>query len=186
MIWQEYLDYTHEILNSTTPKPPYDNPDYHQYAKMNDARMRRWLKINPITDETKKIVESIKEQQQWIIITEPWCGDAAHISPIIYLMSQLNNRITLSLQLRDNNSEIEKYLTNGTRSIPILIVRNEKGDDLFHWGPRPKEGQELYLDLKERKADFEETKIAIQNYYNNDKALSTQKEITALLMKYSN
>ena len=181
MNWLEYLDYTHEILNSNSPQPPYDNPDYFQYTKMNDARMRRWIKTNPITKECRKVVENIKEPQQWIVITEPWCGDAAHIVPVIYLMSSLNEKISLRLQLRDNNSEIGKYLTAGTRSIPMLIVRNKTGDDIFHWGPRPKEGQELYLSLKERNADFEEVKIAIQNYYNADKALSTQSEITKLL-----
>lgn len=183
MNWQEYLDYTHEIVNSTNPQPPYDNPDYHQYTKMNDARMRRWLKTNPLTEETKTIVKNISEPQQWIVITEPWCGDAAHIVPVIYLMSSLNDKISFRLQLRDSNSDIEKYLTAGTRSIPMLIVRNEKGEDIFYWGPRPKEGQELYLSLKERKADFEEVKVAIQNYYNGDKALSTQGEIAQLLEK---
>ena len=183
MNWQEYLDYTHNILSSTEPQPPYNNPDYHQYTKMNDARMKRWLKTNPITAETKAIIESISQPQQWIVITEPWCGDAAHIVPIIYLMSALNNKISFQLQLRDSGSEIEKYLTNGSKSIPMLIVRNEKGEDIFHWGPRPKEGQALYLSLQARKADFEEVKIAIQNYYNGDKSLSTQNEITALLVK---
>ena len=64
MSWQEYLDYTHEILNSTEPQPPYNNPDYYQYTKMNDARMRRWLKTNPITQETKEIIEHISQPQQ--------------------------------------------------------------------------------------------------------------------------
>lgn len=184
MNWQEYLDYTHEILSSPDPQPPYNNPDYFQYTKMNDARTRRWIKTNPITEETKTIVANIREPQQWIVITEPWCGDAAHIVPVIYLMSALNDKITLQVQLRDSHSEIEKYLTNGSKSIPMLIVRNEKGEDIFHWGPRPKEGQALYLSLKERNADFEETKIAIQNYYNADKALSTQSEIAKLLQEH--
>ncbi|PVD51015.1 thioredoxin family protein [Terrimonas sp.] len=181
MNWQQYLDYTHEILSEEKPQPPYDNPDYHHYTKMNDARMRRWVKTNPVTEETKAVLLQIQKPQQWIVITEPWCGDAAHIVPIIYLMSVQNNNITLQIQLRDSNSEIEQYLTGGTKSIPKLIVRDEKGKDLFSWGPRPREGQELYLSLRARKADFEETKVAIQNYYNNDKSLSTQKEIIALL-----
>lgn len=186
MNWQEYLNYTHEILSNPNPQPPYDNPDYHQYTKMNDARMRRWLKTNPITEETKSIVEKIKEPQQWVVITEPWCGDAAHIVPVIYLMSTLNTNISLTLQLRDSGSEIDKYLTTGTKSIPMLVVRNKNGEDIFHWGPRPVEGQALYLSLKERNADFEEVKIAIQNYYNADKALSTQGEIAKLLQGHNN
>ncbi|MFT3748900.1 MAG: thioredoxin family protein [Agriterribacter sp.] len=185
MNWQQYLDYTHEILNNENPQPPYDNPDYYHYTKMNDARMKRWVKINPVTEDTKAVLQQIQNPQQWIVITEPWCGDAAHIVPVIYLMSILNKNITLQFQLRDSDSEIEQYLTSGTKSIPKLIVRDEKGKDLFNWGPRPKKGQELYLSLKERKADFEETKVAIQNYYNDDKSLSTQKEIIALLKEHA-
>lgn len=183
MNWTEYLEYMSNIVNSEAPPPPYDNEEYHHYTKMNETRMRRWLKTNPITEETKAAVEAIQQPQQWIVITEPWCGDAAHIVPIIYLMSVLNDQVTLELQLRDSGSEIEKYLTNGSRSIPMLIVRDDRGDDIFRWGPRPAKGQKLYLELAERKADFEAIKTFIQNYYNGDKSLSTQKEIAALIMQ---
>jgi len=184
MNWKEYLDYTQELASSQTPPPPYDNPDYHHYTVMNEKRMQRWLKTNPITAETASVIQSIDKPQTWVVITEPWCGDASHIVPIIYLMSALNSRIDLQLQLRDSDSEIGNYLTNGSRSIPILVVRDENGKDLFHWGPRPKEGQEMYLALAARKADFEEVKTAIQHYYNKDKSLSTQQEIQALLKQH--
>ncbi|MFT3902548.1 MAG: thioredoxin family protein [Niabella sp.] len=181
MNWNEYLDYTHALLNADVPPAPYDNPDYYHYTKMNEARMKRWVKTNPLTNETVSLIKRIDKPLQWVVISEPWCGDAAHIVPVIYLMSALNDKITLTLQLRDSGSEIDNYLTNGSKSIPILIVRDENGKDLFHWGPRPRQGQEMYLSLSARKADFEEVKTAIQNYYNADKALSIQKEITDLL-----
>ncbi|WP_460685500.1 thioredoxin family protein [Niabella aquatica] len=183
MNWNEYLNYTHEIVNADVPPAPYDHPDYYHYTKMNEARMKRWIKTNPITPEAASLIKSIDQPQQWVVITEPWCGDAAHIVPIIYLMSTWNDKISFTLQLRDSASEIDHYLTSGSKSIPILIVRDENGKDLFHWGPRPKKGQEMYLELAARKADFEEIKTAIQNYYNADKSLSTQKEIIALLSK---
>lgn len=185
MNWQEYSDYTNNITNSSTPPPPYDNPDYHHYTVMNEKRMQRWIKTNPITPETGEAVKAIGKLQTWVLITEPWCGDAAHIVPIIYLMSALNSNIQLQLQLRDSGSEIDQYLTNGTKSIPILIVRDENGNDLFHWGPRPREGQEMYLELAARKASFEEIKTAVQHYYNKDKSLSTQQEIAALLKQHA-
>lgn len=184
MNWEEYLAYTHQLLTADPPPAPYNNPDYHHYTKMNETRMKRWIRTNPLTEETSQVVKSISRSQKWVVITEPWCGDAAHIVPILYLMSTLNSNIHFELQLRDSESEIDRYLTNGSKSIPILIVRDENGTDLFHWGPRPKEGQEMYLDLAAKKADFEVVKNAIQTYYNADKSLSTQREITALLKTY--
>jgi len=179
--WKEYVDYMQEIVNGHYTQPPYDKPDYHHYTKMNEVRQRRWLKANPLTQETVAAIKQINTPQQWVVITEPWCGDAAHIVPIIYLMSTLNNKITLWFQLRDSGSEIDKYLTNGSRSIPILIVRNAEGDELFYWGPRPKQGQELYLSLAARKASLDEMIVTLQNYYNADKSLSIQQEIVSLL-----
>lgn len=181
MNWSEYLAYTRDLLTHPNPPSPYDNPDYFHYTKMNETRMRRWLKTDPINAETRAIVEQLNQPQRWIVITEPWCGDAAHIVPILYLMSQLNANIQFELQLRDHGSEIDRYLTNGSKSIPILIVLDERDEDLFHWGPRPREGQQMYLDLVARQSDFEVIKNAIQTYYNADRSLSTQKEVSDLL-----
>lgn len=180
MNWEEYLQYFEGILSSDNLVAPYDNDDYFQYTKLNWARSNRWLKKSPLTQETKNIIESINEIQEWVVITEPWCGDAAHTVPVIYLMSQLNTNIHFTIQLRDSGSEIENYLTNGTKSIPILIVRDQNGKDLFHWGPRPKEAQVIFQELKTKNSSFEEAKVVLQNYYNKDKAISTQDELIAL------
>lgn len=184
MNFQEYAALFDNILNAEKPTPPYDNADYFQYTKMNRSRMNRWLKQNPLTEETKAVIASISQKQQWIVITEPWCGDAAHIVPILYLMSGENDHISFSLQLRDSGSEIEQYLTGGTRSIPILIVRDANGNDLFHWGPRPAAAKKVYEALKEKKADFEETKIALQQVYNSDKSTGIQQEVCTLLQQH--
>ncbi|SDD79315.1 thioredoxin family protein [Niabella drilacis] len=184
MTFEEYSNEFSKILTAAEPAPPYNNADYFQYTRMNWSRMSRWLKQNPLTDETKALLSSIGRKQQWVVITEPWCGDAAHIVPVLYLMSRENAHIGFSIQLRDSGSEIEQYLTSGSRSIPMLIVRDENGKDLFHWGPRPAAAKEVYETLKEKKADFETTKIALQHAYNNDKSIGIQQEVGALLQQH--
>lgn len=181
MNWNKYLEEFESILNSEYPPAPYDNADYLNYTKLNYARLNRWLKTAVLADNTEENITKIKQPQKWILITEPWCGDAAHLAPIIYLMSVLNSKIELEIQLRDTGSEINKYLTNSGKSIPILVVRDENGNDLFRWGPRPANAQELFAELKEDNASFEEIKEALQHFYNKDKAESIQKEIIALL-----
>jgi hypothetical protein len=172
------------ILDGTHTDAPYDDPHYLEYIKLNKSRMHRWEKRGILAPETISTVQSISSPQNWVLITEPWCGDASHIVPFIAKMAELNPMITLQIQLRDSeDSEIDKYLTNGGKSIPKLIVRDEYGKDIFHWGPRPKVCQELYLSMKAGGLDFEAQKIALQNWYNRDEGKMIQEEVVSLLKK---
>ncbi len=181
MTWPQYLDYFNSILEDANRKSPYDDEAYFQYTKMNKSRTNRWLKHNPLTEATTNYMKGILPVQNWIVITEPWCGDAAHILPVLYLMSELNTNIHFCIQLRDEGSEIEQYLTNGTQSIPILIARDVNGHDLFRWGPRPKAAKELFEKLKQAAKPFEDIKTAIQEFYNKDKGKGVQEEVVKLL-----
>ena len=146
--------------------------------------MGRWLKRFEPTSTFEQFVESITEKQQWIIITEPWCGDAAHSVPMLAKMASKNPNIRVDIQLRDSAPFlIDSYLTNGGKSIPILVIRNGQGQDLAVWGPRPQACQELFLKMKAQGADFSEIKEEIQKWYNADKGTEIQKEIQALLEK---
>jgi hypothetical protein len=97
-------------------------------------------------------------------------------------MAALNPNIELKIQLRDSDeSEIEHYLTNGGKSIPKLIVRDNQGNDLFIWGPRPEGCQQVYLEQRKNNTPIADEKIAIQKWYNDDKGASVQKEICQLI-----
>jgi len=183
MTWTDYNNYFNEILENPVPAAPYDNPDYMDYTKMNHARMNRWVKKGAIAPETEKAVSGISAPETWILITEPWCGDAAHSVPFIHKMSELSAHVTLEIQLRDTDSEIDKYLTNGGKAIPMLIMRDTSGKDLAVWGPRPAECQEIFLQMKAENADFKTQKITLQNWYNKDNGQSIQQEIADLISK---
>jgi hypothetical protein len=176
--YQQLFDY---ILSKRHCEHPYDDEHYMNYTRLNQARMKRWDKHLELSEELIQGVKSLRTKQHWIIITEPWCGDAAHILPFLMRLVQHNLLITYELQLRDSPPFlIQSYLTNGSKSIPKLIVRDEKGNDIFTWGPRPKGAQELFYELRAQKADAESSKIALQNWYNNDKGISLCKELLAL------
>jgi len=176
--WYEYLSSFEDILSRKLRKKPYDNAAYLQYVKLNKSRMNRWLRTGLLKESTQQTIEKIREVQNWYIITEPWCGDAAHSVPFIYLLSELNQNIKLTLILRDSEPEwIERYLTNGSRSIPKLIVRNNYNEDLFTWGPRPKECQLLISELKKQQISDEDIKTRAQEWYNKNKGISLQEEI---------
>jgi hypothetical protein len=97
-----------------------------------------------------------------------------------YKIGKLNTELVALIKKIENPD----YLTNGGRSIPKLIVRDAKGNDLFTWGPRPKEAQNIHLrQMNDENMSKEEKKIELQNWYNKDKGESTQEELLELLKK---
>jgi hypothetical protein len=181
---EEYVKYFDEIIQGKVNISPYDNPDYVHFTKLNQHRYARWMKTGALTENCKHILNNLTAHQEWILITEPWCGDAAHSVPFIGLMAEQSASITLRLQLRDaEDSCIHQYLTNGAKSIPKLIVRDQNGNDLFTWGPRPAACQEIYASMKEAGADMDTLKTSLQEWYNADKGYSLQQEIGALLLQ---
>lgn len=155
--------------------------NYQNYIPLNKSRFARNLKQGLITQELAEVIRSINEKQDWIIITEPWCGDAAQIVPYLFNMAELNPLINVVVQLRDSNSEIDSYLSDGKMSIPKLIVRNKEVADLFVWGPRPQVLETIYLELKNKNENIDDVKTILQKWYNEDKGQSLQLELLELL-----
>jgi hypothetical protein len=69
-----------------------------------------------------------------------------------------------------------KYLTNGGKSIPKLVVRDVDGLDLFTWGPRPAPARQLVERLNDEGVDKSTVIVELQNWYNADKGGEMQEE----------
>lgn len=181
---QAYLAYFESILQqaATAPQAPYDDPDYLDYTKLNFSRMNRWFKTGQLAAKMLDTVGKINQPQHWFVITEPWCGDAAHNIPFIEMIARQNPLISVSYVLRDSPPcLIDQYLTNGTKSIPKLIIRDVQGKDLGIWGPRPAGCQEMYASLQKENAPFEKIKMEIQNWYNANKGVAIQEELIGVI-----
>lgn len=181
MTWEEYWNLFESIATGVNQEKPYDEALYLDYTKLNFSRSKRWMKHGVLNPELVQKVEAIASKQTWVVITEPWCGDAAHSVPFLALLAQKNTNIQLEIQLRDQNSEIDSYLTNGGKSIPKLVIRDESGKDLAIWGPRPADCQVIYNQMQEEKVDFDTLKTGLQNWYNENNGVSLQNELLALL-----
>jgi hypothetical protein len=177
---QEYKNLFTEILAKNITTAPYDKEGYLNYVKLNNSRMKRWTKKGLIEPELATAISAIDQPQKWVLITEPWCGDAANSIPFLEKIAALNPNITIEVQLRDSESEIDNYLTNGGKSIPKLITRDANGNDLFTWGPRPAEAQALIQKQKGSDASTDEKYIELLHWYKEDKGQAIQNEFLAL------
>ena len=182
MNYEQYQQLFDEILNSNQPVHPYDDPMYLKYTRLNQARMRRREKQLVLDDHLVKAVKDLKEPQHWIILTEPWCGDAAHTLPAMIALAGQSPMITYDIQLRDTEPFlIDSYLTGTSKSIPKLIARDQNGKDLFTWGPRPAQAQQIVIEMKATYADHESISEALQQWYNQDKGVSFCREFLGWL-----
>ncbi|AIM38851.1 hypothetical protein KO02_20700 [Sphingobacterium sp. ML3W] len=184
MNFKTYLSYFQAVLENPTQYEGYQDEEILMYTKLNWSRMNRWLKKFEPNPETITVISTIATKQHWILITEPWCGDAAHAVPMIYQMVKNNPFIELDIQLRDSEPfTIDGYMTNGGKSIPKLIIRNEQEEDIAVWGPRPQGCTDLFINMKEKGAEFNDIKEEIQKWYNQDKGIAIQQELVIALTK---
>ena len=118
-----------------------------------------------------------------MVITEDWCGDSAQNLPYIASIAELNNNIDLRIVLRDENPDImDHYLTNGiSRSIPILVAFNEAGEELFIWGPRPEEAQEVIDELKSSGAEKKDYMEKLHLWYARNRGKNIETKLDQLI-----
>lgn len=176
----EYRTLLKELLSQGKSSGAEQSEALLHYSQLNDTRMNRLDKTINIPVENIEKLKQIADEQIWLVITEGWCGDAAQILPVINKMAEQNTKIDLRVVFRDENDDLmQMFLTNGTRSIPKLIVLNKETLEIItDFGPRPKEAKKLIQDYKEQHGIVDETaKTELQLWYLHDKGLSTQNEI---------
>ncbi|MBL7704640.1 MAG: thioredoxin family protein [Taibaiella sp.] len=181
--YPEFLAYAAEevALNESNPERIAD-PKYAHYTKLNFQRMKRWDKTFVPDAEVVAQMRAAREQEWWVI-TEAWCGDSAQNLPVIAALAEAAG-IALRIVLRDENPGIiAQYLTNGTKSIPILVSFDADRQQLFRWGPRPTAAQRLMEDWKTNPAgrDFEAFELEMHRWYTENRGKDTQAELADLL-----
>ena len=186
MSYNDYLRLIEEMIAQNRSTGHEQNDMLTDFTKLNRTRMNRLDKTQKLLPEMTEAVKKVSEKQIWLILTESWCGDAAQNIPVLKKIADENPLIDFRLVLRDDNDDLmQKYLTNGGRSIPKLIAVSEGMEkELFAWGPRPQEAIELIHGLKEQYGGItDEVKTALQVWYNKDKGVSVQKEMIELLSR---
>lgn len=154
------------------------------YTMLNDRRMKRWDKTTKLSNNAIEKITSYSKKATWLVITESWCGDAAHIMPVIAKVAELNDNIDYKIVLRDDNDELmNQFLTNGGKAIPKLImIDNETNEVVDTFGPRPTVATEMVNNYKAEHGQLTpEFKEDLQRWYNKDKGQSTVEDLVNLL-----
>ena len=184
MSYNDYLRLMDDMAAQKKSTGHEQNEMLTDFTKLNQARMKRLDKTQKLLPEAVDTMKKIREKQTWLILTESWCGDAAQNVPVLKKMADENLLIDIRLVLRDDNDDLmQKFLTNGGRSIPKLIAIAENNlSELFTWGPRPQKANDMVKAMiVEQGGITDEVKTAVQLWYNKDKGIEVQKDMIELL-----
>ena len=112
-----------------------------------------------------------------VMIAEDWCMDTNNTAPFLARFADAVPGVELRILLRDANPDVmNRYLTNGARSIPVVIVMDEHFRELGHWGPRPSELQ-AWVKANKDVVSKEERLLHTRKWYARDRGETTIREI---------
>ena len=185
--YEAYREMTRSLLAEGKTNGPNQSEIMIHYTKLNEQRMPRLDKTVKLTDESKEIYSNIKGEYYWLVISEPWCGDASQIVPLFSALAESSSAIEMKIVLRDENPKLmDNFEQNGCRAIPVVImIEKETLNVLGSWGARPVEAQAIVNEYKKMdpKPPYDELATNLQKWYNKDKTKTTQKELVDFAKK---
>jgi hypothetical protein len=118
-------------------------------------------------------------RRRLLVIAEDWCGDASSTIPLMAKLVDQVPGLELRVLRRDEYPEVmDRYLTNGSRSIPIIIALDEEFREVGHWGPRPRELQ-AWVMANRASTPKAELYPKVRQWYARDRGESTLREVLA-------
>ncbi|WP_340077264.1 thioredoxin family protein [Leptobacterium sp. I13] len=184
MTYGEYRTLVAELVSEGKSTGNEQTEALSNYSMLNDRRMKRLDKTVKLSEEVIEKAKSFKGDITWLVLTESWCGDAAHAMPVMQKIANLNEWIDFKVILRDENDELmSQFLTDGNKSIPKLImIDNNTKEVINSWGPRPSIATRMVKAYKETHGTLTpEFKQDLQLWYNKDKGQNTAADLSQLL-----
>lgn len=182
--YQEYRTLVSDLVAKKGTTGVEQTEALANYTMLNDRRMKRWDKTIKVSEAIEKQVSKLEAKQTWLVLTESWCGDAAHVMPAINKLAELNDNIDFKVVMRDENEALmNAFLTNGGKSIPkLILVDDASGAVLDSYGPRPTEATKMVNDYKTEHGKLTpEFKEDLQRWYNKDKGQNVLNDLVKIL-----
>ena len=148
------------------------------YSRKNIDGFRGGYEKAEIDEELAKEVKAFEGDVCLLVMGADWCGDVVANLPAVAKLADLNPaHIQVRVLDRDRNEDLLAYcMTDGTKSIPKIIVCSRDMSSYSLWGPRPTECQRIMTDNK-GKMPKEEIYPMLREWYMNDKHRTLLKEI---------
>lgn len=186
MTFDEYIHLIDKLIEENKTTGTDQSEAKVGFTRLNRQRMSRLAKTVVLDAAIREKISAADREQIWLIISEGWCGDAAQNVPVIEKVAAENPRIQTRYILRDENVELmDKFLTNGARSIPKLVAVDAISNEvLWTWGARPKVAQAMFERLKADGIEKSDILELLQRWYNEDKGRALSSELAEMIAKH--
>lgn len=161
---------------------PPEQAEWPAITRMNLQRTLRLERTWQPTPQLAARLMRINVPQTWLVLSEPWCGDSAQCLPCLGVAARLSPLVRLRVLRRDAHPEVmDRYLTRGTRSIPVLVALADDGSELFRWGPRPAAAQAVVEAARAAGLDKHVVQERLHLFYGRDRGRALDAELVAVL-----
>jgi hypothetical protein len=135
----------------------------------------------PIHPEALARVSAAGGRWRLLVLADDWCGDAVNTLPVIARLAEAAPSLELRILGREHLLEImDRHLTRGARSIPVVVLLDEAGEERGWWGPRPRVLQD-WFDSEGRLLEKLERYREIRRWYARDRGATTSSEIAEMV-----
>ena len=152
-----------------------------EQAQANAAFWRDTYRLARVPADAATRLASIRGRWHLLVLVEDWCGDAVNTVPLLARLAELAPNVDLRVMGRDQNADLmDAHLTNGARSIPVVMVLDEDYEERACWGPRPSALQQWVVDEGLAMQRGERYRH-VRTWYARDRGRTTVNEVIAAI-----
>ena len=185
--YEEYMQEMENQLAAAEADPPAPELRHRlEVIRLNVQRSMRLQRRHKLSPTLCAAAGNLVQPQVWRVLTETWCGDSAQSLPIIAKIADCSPLVELKILYRDEHPDImDQHLTNGKRAIPILVAFGPEDQQLFRWGPRPRQAQRLLESLLQEGLSREEIYPKLHLWYGRDRGREIEQEWLEILGRFA-
>lgn len=159
-------------------------PSFAQFvdgARKNQELWRTVHRLATVPPELVARANALPGCWHLLVLAEDWCGDAVNTVPVIQRLVESAPALDLRILARDENPDLmDAHLTGTSRSIPVVMLLDDRYEERGWWGPRPSALQAWVMSdglAMDKDARYRE----IRRWYARDHGRSTADEIISLV-----
>jgi len=157
---------------------------YHEFVRDAGTSRELWKAMARIANVPEWAIAAVRatgRKFNLLVLAEDWCGDGSSTIPYLAKLATLTRSLEVRVLRRDDHPVVmDRYLTDGARAIPIVIVLNRRFAELGHWGPRPRALQE-WVQRERAATGMKPPYPQIRRWYARDKGESVLREVVELM-----